>query len=386
MAITIGIPKETAPSETRVALVPAVVSVLKAAGADVHLENHAGKAAGFSNEDFAEKGAAILSDRKEVLRCDIVLHVRAYGANQNGLEDLKSYQKGQTIIGHCDPLGNSSAVKAYAEMGVNLVSMEMIPRISRAQSMDALSSQANLAGYKSVILAATHLPKIFPMMMTAAGSIRPARVFVIGAGVAGLQAIATARRLGAVVEGYDVRPEVKEQVESLGAKFVVLEIETKDSSDTGGYAKAQGDDFYKKQQELMKKVVAGSDVVITTAAIPGRKSPVLVTTPMVEAMQPGSVIVDLAAERGGNCELSKADETVQEYGVTVLGPTNLPATLPHHASQLYAKNISTLLLHLMKDGKLEWNLEDEITKGCLVASDGKVTNARIAELLSAGRA
>jgi len=261
--------------------------------------------------------------------------------------------------------------------------MELIPRITRAQSMDALSSLGTVSGYAAVILAARHLPKMFPMMMTAAGTITPARVLVIGAGVAGLQAIATARRLGAVVSGYDVRPAVREQVESLGAKFVELPLESRGAEDAGGYARAQDEEFYRKQRELMARVVAESDVVITTAAVPGKKSPVLVTAEMVAGMASGAVIVDLAAERGGNCELTRADSIVTEHGVTILGPTNLPSSVPYHASQMYAKNLTTFLKLLVKDGAIALNLEDEILRDTLLVRDGQVVHPRVREALEA---
>jgi NAD(P) transhydrogenase subunit alpha len=264
-----------------------------------------------------------------------------------------------------------------------LFSMEMMPRITRAQSMDVLSSMATIAGYKAVLLAANALPKMFPMMMTAAGTIAPAKVFVVGAGVAGLQAIASAKKLGAKVRAYDVRPAVKEQVESLGGKFVELELETDAAEDAGGYAKELGEDFYKKQREMMLTVVAESDVVITTAAIPGKKAPILVTEEMVKGMHPGSVIIDLAAERGGNCELTKAGEEVVVGGVNIIGPMNIPTTIPYHASQMYAKNIATFLLHLVDDGKLKVDTEDEITEGTLITQGGKVVNKRILEAMGA---
>jgi NAD(P) transhydrogenase subunit alpha len=272
-------------------------------------------------------------------------------------------------------------VKALQERGITSFAVELIPRISRAQSMDALSSQAAIAGYKAVLLAAGMLPKIFPMLTTAAGTIAPARVLVVGAGVAGLQAIATARRLGAIVEAYDVRPAVKEQVESLGAKFVELPLEDTAAEDTGGYAKAQDESFYRRQQETMAKVVATSDVVITTALVPGRKAPVLVSAAMVAGMAPGSVIVDLAAEQGGNCELTQADQVVIAHGVSVTGPTNLPATVPQHASQLYAKNVATFLAHLVKEGEVRLDTEDQITRETLVTRDGRVVNPRVCEAL-----
>jgi NAD(P) transhydrogenase subunit alpha len=288
---------------------------------------------------------------------------------------------GTVLIGFCNPLSGSEAVRMLAERGLITLSMELMPRITRAQSMDALSSQANLAGYKAVLVAAGMLPKIFPMLTTAAGTLAPARVLVVGAGVAGLQAIATARRLGAVVEAYDVRPAVKEQVESLGAKFVELPLEDVAGEDAGGYAKAQDESFYRRQQETMTKVVGASDVVITTALVPGRKAPVLVTEAMVAGMAPGSVIVDLAAEQGGNCELTQADKVVTAYGVSVVGAVNLPATVPQHASQMYAKNIATFLAHLVKDGEVRLDVEDQITRETLVTRDGHVVNPRVCEAL-----
>ena len=288
---------------------------------------------------------------------------------------------GQTIIGTADPLGSPQAAQQLAGKKVTLFALELIPRITRAQSMDVLSSQATIAGYRSVLLGATALPKMFPLMMTAAGTLAAAKVFVIGAGVAGLQAIATARRLGGIVSGYDVRPAVREQVESLGGRFVELELETDKSETKGGYAKAMDEEFYKKQRELMARVVGESDVVITTAAIPGKQSPLLVTAAAVEGMKPGSVIVDLAAERGGNCELSEADQQVERHGVTILGPTNLPAEVPQHASQMFSKNIVTLLLHLTKEGSLHLDLEDEITRETVAVHRGEVTNPRMREIL-----
>ena len=287
-------------------------------------------------------------------------------------------------MGMADPLGEPRAVRELADRGITAFSMELMPRITRAQSMDVLSSQATVAGYKAVLIAAERHPRMFPMLMTAAGTILPARVFVVGGGVAGLQAIATARRQGAKVEAYDVRPAVKEQVESLGAKFVELDLETGDAEDTGGYARAQDDSFYQRQREEMAKVVAVSDVVITTAAIPGRQAPVLITTDMVAGMPDGSVIVDLAAERGGNVEPSRPDEWVTVHGVTVFGPTNLPSSTPYHASQMYAKNITTFLLHMVKEGELDLDMDDEITRDTLLARQGEVVNTRVRELLDLG--
>ncbi|MCE5268265.1 MAG: Re/Si-specific NAD(P)(+) transhydrogenase subunit alpha, partial [Planctomycetaceae bacterium] len=342
----VAVPRETFPGERRVALVPASVPALIKGGMEVHVEAGAGASAGYLDEQYSDKGAKIVSSRNDLFAADIVLQVRAAGANCKAADP---YRKGQVVIGLCDPLGEPQAAAELGKQGVSLFALELLPRITRAQSMDVLSSQANIAGYRAVLLAAVALPKMFPMMITAAGTINAARVFVIGAGVAGLQAIATARRLGASVSAYDVRPAVKEQVQSLGGKFVEMQLETSGAETKGGYAQAMDDAFYKKQRELMAKVVVENDAVITTAAVPGRKSPVLVTADMVSGMAPGSVIVDLAAERGGNCELTKADERIVEHGVTILGPTNLPAELPYHASQMYAKNISTFLLNLVKD-------------------------------------
>jgi NAD(P) transhydrogenase subunit alpha len=371
----IGVPRETFADERRVALVPGVIASLKAKGAEVLVESGAGTAAGFTDSAYADKGAQVVSREQLFSDADVIAQVRAGG-------DLAGLRSGQTVVAFLDPLGSPKAMLELAATGVTAFSIELMPRITRAQSMDALSSQATVAGYKAVLVAAERLPRMFPMLMTAAGTITPARVFVLGAGVAGLQAIATAKRLGAVVEAYDVRPAVKEQVQSVGAKFVELPLETGAAEGTGGYAAAQDESFYRKQREVLAKVVAASDVVITTAAIPGQKSPVLITREMVTHMAPGSVIVDLAAERGGNCEATKADEVVEINGVTVLGPTNLPATVPYHASQMYAKNISAFLLHLMKDGVLAVDREDEITRETLVAQGGEVVHERVKKLLA----
>ncbi|MBD3869672.1 MAG: Re/Si-specific NAD(P)(+) transhydrogenase subunit alpha [Acidobacteria bacterium] len=382
--MNIGILKETFPGERRVAITPAVLSQLSKVGVTAVLEPGAGVAAGYPDAEYTQKGARLAGSRSEVFSsCEILAMVRTYGANQEaGKADLALLGAGKTVIGSCDPLGEPEAAREFAATGANLLSLELMPRITRAQSMDILSSMATIAGYKAVLLAANHLPKMFPMMMTAAGTIKPAKVFIIGAGVAGLQAISSARKLGAVVVAYDVRPAVKEQIESLGGKFVEMPLETADAEDAGGYAKDQGEDFIRKQRELMAKVVAENDVVITTAAIPGRKSPVLVTADMVKGMQPGSVIIDLAAERGGNCELTRADEIVVEHGVTILGPINLPAEIPFHASQMYSKNLTTFLLHLIdKEGNFTLNTDDEITAGTLVTQGGKVVHPRVLDLL-----
>jgi NAD(P) transhydrogenase subunit alpha len=378
----IAVPQESFPGETRVALIPAFVPALKKAGLEVVVQSSAGQRAGFSDAQYTEKGARIAQDRTELFTADVLLQVRAAGANpEAGQADLGRFRQGHVLIGMCEPLGAPQAVKQVAARGVTLFALELLPRITRAQSMDVLSSMATLAGYRAVLLAATHLPKMFPMLMTAAGTITPARVFVMGVGVAGLQAIATARRLGAVVSANDIRPAVKEQVQSLGAKFVQLELDTAEAEAKGGYAKEMGEEFLRKQRELIARVVSESDVVITTAAVPGKKAPILLTAEMVAGMSPGSVIVDVAAERGGNCELTRPGETTVEKGVTILGPVNLPAEVPYHASQMYAKNISTFLLHLVQDGQLKLDLEDEITRETLVARDGQVVNPRVRELL-----
>ena len=379
-----GVPKETFPGEKRVAQIPAGLPALAKAGIEVLVEAGAGEAAGFLDAAYQEKGARIAPNREEVFeKADVVLQVRAGGANPDvGLADLKRMRPGQVLISFLEPYSEPEAVRGLNDRKVTSFAMELIPRITRAQSMDALSSMATVAGYQAVLMAAGTLPKMFPMMMTAAGTIVPAKVFVVGAGVAGLQAIATARRLGAVVSGYDVRPVVKEQVESLGAKFVEMDLETESAEGGGGYAKEMGDEFYKRQREMMTRVLSESDVVITTAAVPGKKAPILITWEMVMAMAPGSVIVDLAAERGGNCEITKPGETVVEQGITILGPVNLPATIPYHASQMYAKNVSNLLLLLVKEGKIDLDMEDEVVRETLFTRDGEVANARVREILS----
>jgi NAD(P) transhydrogenase subunit alpha len=372
----VGVPRETWPGETRVAVIPAAVPPLVKSGLEVAVESGAGTAAGFPDEVYRSQGASVVSRGDLFRTADILLQVRATPVDSSLL------RSGQTLIGFADPLGNPEAVHQLAPSGINLFSMELMPRITRAQSMDALSSMATIAGYKAVLLAANTLPRMFPMLMTAAGTISPARVFIMGAGVAGLQAISTARRLGAKVEAYDVRPAVKEQVQSLGAKFVELPLESADAEDKGGYAKAQDESFYRRQREMMLKIVAASDVVITTALIPGKRAPILLTTEMVEKMAPGSVVVDLAAERGGNCELTKPDEIVVHRGVTILGPSNPPSLVPYHASQMYSKNITTFLAHLLgKDGSgqsvLPINTDDEITRETLLTRLGAVVHPRV---------
>jgi NAD(P) transhydrogenase subunit alpha len=379
----VGVPKETFPGEARVALVPGVVAPLAKAGLEVTVETGAGTLAGFPDEQYQAQGARLTASRAELFsQADIIVQVRGLGANPAaGQTDLELFRPGQTLIGFMEPLSEPAAIKALAGRGVTAFAMELIPRITRAQGMDALSSMATIAGYKAALLAAAQLPRMFPMLMTAAGTIKPARVFVIGAGVAGLQALATARRLGAVVEGYDIRPAVREQVESVGAKFIELPLEAAGAEAQGGYARAMDAEFYRRQGELMLKVVAASDVVITTAAVPGRRAPVLVTAEMVAAMAPGSVIVDLAAERGGNCELTKPGESVVEHGVTILGPLNLPSTVPYHASQMYARNITALLRHLTNEGRLDLSTEDEITREAMVTREGEVMHPRVREAL-----
>ena len=380
----IGVPKETFPGERRVSIIPAELPRLTKLNASVLIEKGAGEAAGFPDQKYTENGATVVETTAELFsRSDLITQVRGYGANPAATEEeLSLFRPGQSLISFLNPLGEPARAQVLAERGVTALSMELIPRITRAQSMDALSSMATIAGYKAVLLAANELPKLFPMMMTAAGSLTPARVFVLGVGVAGLQAIATAKRLGAVVEAYDIRPEVKEQVQSVGGKFVELELETDEAGDEGGYAKEQSDRFIQRQQELLATHIRAADVIITTAAIPGRKAPILVTEAQMEGMRPGSVLVDLAAETGGNCELTRAGETVIHKGVHILGPANLPSQMPQHASQMYARNLSTFLAHLTDEqGRLNLDMSDEITANTLVCSEGVVVNERVKKLL-----
>jgi len=380
----VGIPRETYPGERRVALVPIVIPNLAKAGMEVIVEAGAGAAAGFLDSDYAAKGAKIIANRAEIFAsADIIVQMLCYGSNdQTGRADLPLFRRNQVLIGFLRPMGSLQTVQEIAASGVTSFSVELMPRTTRAQSMDALSSMGTMCGYKAVLIAADTLPKILPMLTTAAGTITPARVLVIGAGVAGLQAIATARRLGAVVSAYDLRPASKEQVQSLGARFVELPIEAKDAQDASGYAKAQDEEFYRRQRELLGKVIAESDVVITAAVVPGKKSPVLVTEEMVKGMAPGSVIVDLAAERGGNCELTKSGEKIMVHGVSIIGYFNFASTVPHNASQMYARNISAFLQLLVKDGKLQLNLEDDIIKSTLLTEGGEVVNPRVREYFS----
>lgn len=375
----VAVLKETFPGERRVALVPASVGPLVKAGLEVSVESAAGEASGCPDDAYRAAGATIVS-REDAFAADCLLTVRTCGANAAGWPaDRDRLRPGVVLIGMCDPLGMPDSCREAADRGATLFALELVPRITRAQSMDVLSSQANIAGYRAVLLAANTLPRIFPMMTTAAGTVTPAKVLILGAGVAGLQAIATAKRLGAQVSAYDVRPAVKEQVQSLGAKFVELAIEAGSSEAAGGYAKAMGEDFYARQRELLGRVVAESDVVICTALIPGQKAPVLVTREMVAKMRPGSVIVDLAAERGGNCEGSVPDEKTLVDGVTILGPTNLPAEVPVHTSQLYAKNVATFLAHLAKLGLPAVALDDEICRDTLVARGGQLVHPKVRE-------
>ena len=378
----VGVVKESFPGERRVALVPSVVPILAKASLEVMIEAGAGWEAGYPDQSFTEKGAKVAPNRASVFAsADIVAQVLCYGSNdKTGHADVPLMRRDQVLVGFVRPLGAKEAVQEIAASGAMAFSVELMPRTTRAQSMDALSSMATISGYKAVLAAANILPRIFPMLTTAAGTITPGRVLIIGVGVAGLQAIATAKRLGAVVSGYDLRPAVKEQVQSLGARFVELAVEAKDAQDSGGYAKAQDEAFYARQRELLGKVVAESDVVITTAVVPGKKAPVLVTKEMVAAMAPGSVIVDLAAERGGNCELTRPEETTVVNGVTIVGEINLASTVPYHASQMYARNLVAFLTLLAKGGKLNINMQDDIIRETLLTRGGEVVNVRVREI------
>jgi NAD(P) transhydrogenase subunit alpha len=412
VSLIVGVPKEIAPGERRVAMVPRAFAALQKSGAELLVEPGAGLASGYPDAEYVDKGARLAAGRNELFAAaDVLLFVRTPGTWQavpaggspagDGAKptppgtsggaaapdpDLARLRPGQVVIGFADPLSQAAASRELATRGVSAFAMEMMPRITRAQGMDALSSMATVAGYKAVLLAADALPRLFPMLMTAAGTVTPARVLVIGAGVAGLFAAATARRLGAVVSAYDVRPAAREQVESVGAKFVSLPLETSGSEDRGGYAKEMDADFYRRQRELMTGAVKEHDVVITTAAVPGKRAPVLVTAEMVAGMAPGSVIVDVAAERGGNCELTRPGETVIEHQVTILGPLNLAATVPYHASQLYARNVASFLGHLLRDVKpaaapLPLDTADEITRETLITHGGEVVHERVRQLL-----
>jgi NAD(P) transhydrogenase subunit alpha len=367
----VGVPKEVVSGERRVALVPELVSKLAQAGAEVVVQAGAGTAAGFLDALYAEKGARLESDVFN--QADVLLKVQPPTA-----DEILKMQEGSTLIGFLQPYTNTAQIKALAARKVTAFSMELMPRIARAQAMDALSAMSTIAGYKAVLIAASRLPRFFPLFMTAAGTMKPARVFVVGAGVAGLQAIATARRLGAIVEAYDTRPTVKEQVESLGAQFVELDLETRDAEDKGGYAKVQSEEFYKGQREMMARHVTGADVVITTALVPGRRAPVLITEEMVRGMRAGSVLVDLAAEQGGNCALTEPGQEAVKHGVTIVGPTNLPSTMAYHASQMYARTVVNFLTYLLRDGGMNLNLDDELIRGPLVTHQGEIVHPAVA--------
>ena len=375
----VGVPAESHPDERRVALVPAVIPTLLGTGAEVLVERGAGSKAGFADTAYAEQGARLAADREELFASsDVLLQVRGFSADQT---DLALMRAGQVLVGLLNPLGAPMVVRALAERGVDAFALELLPRIGRAQRMDALTSMASVSGYKAALLAAGTLTRMYPLMMTAAGTITPARVLIVGAGVAGLQAIATARRLGAVVRAYDVRPAARQEVESLGARFVELELETATAEGAGGYAQAMGEEFYRRQRELMTTLVAESDAVITTAAVPGRRAPVLVTEEAIREMRPGSVVVDLAAETGGNCELTRPGETVEVHGVTIAGPVDLAATVPYDASQMYARNVTAFLGSLLEDGAIQLDLEDEILRETLLTHNGEVVHPRVRDLL-----
>jgi len=365
MRMIASVPKETAPDEQRVALVPELVPRLTKAGLEVIVQSGAGESAGFFDAAYEGKGARLEAEVFD--KADVVLKVQP-----PTIDEIGRMNEDSILIGFLQPYTNATAVKALVARKITAFSMELMPRITRAQSMDALSAMSTVAGYKAVLIAASRLPRFFPLLMTAAGTITPARVFVIGAGVAGLQAIGTAKRLGAVVEAYDTRPAVKEQVESLGAKFAELGLAAKDAEDKSGYAKAQSKEFYQKQQEMMSRYVAAADVVIPTALVPGQRAPILITEEMVRGMRAGSVIVDLAAEQGGNCALTEAGREIVRHGVMIIGPMNLPSTVPFQASEMYARTVTNYLVHLLKDGKPHLDLGDELTRGPLVTHRGEV--------------
>jgi len=374
----VGVPKETFPGERRVAISPVSLPALAKSGIEVMVESGAGEQAGYPDSAYVNKGATIVYSRATVFAADAIAQVRAAGENLiNGADDLQWMRPGQWIIASCDALSNRKATEAIAKTGASLFALELIPRITRAQSMDILSSQATIAGYRAVLTAAMELHKLFPMMMTAAGTLTAAKVFVLGAGVAGLQAIATSKRMGGIVYGYDLRTACREQVESLGGKFVELQIVSSNSEDKGGYAKAMDEEFYRQQREQLAQTVAQCDVVITTAAIPGRKSPLLVTAEAVRSMQPGSVVIDLAAQRGGNCALTKADQRVVDSGVTILGPTNIASDASYHASLMFGNNVTKFLQNMVKEGQASINMEDEIVRETIVTRDGQVIHPKL---------
>ena len=376
MPLSIGVPHESAPDERRVALTPDVAGRLIKKGAVVTVERGAGTPASFPDADYEAAGCH-LADRASALGQDVVTTVQGIPET-----DLSQLQQGSLVIGLLRPLDDTAAMERYANAGTTALAMELVPRITRAQKMDALSAMSTVAGYKAVLLAADVLPKFFPLLTTAAGTVRPAKVLILGAGVAGLQALATARRLGGVTAAYDVRPAAREQVESVGASFIELELDTADSEDKRGYAKALSEDQQARQIELLGEHIAEHDVVITTALIPGRAAPLLITQQGVEGMKPGSVIVDLAAANGGNCALTQADETVDHDGVTILGPTNLAAGMPLHASQMYARTVSALLLDYLTDEGFNLDLEDEVLQSAIVTHGGSVVNERVKGLLT----
>ncbi|WP_204152354.1 Re/Si-specific NAD(P)(+) transhydrogenase subunit alpha [Leptolyngbya sp. CCY15150] len=376
----IAVARETVMGERRVALIPDTVSRLVKQGLEVLLEAGAGEAAYFSDADYEAAGATIISDTAQLwAEADVLLKVSP-PQDHDGYAETSQLREGATLIGFLNPLGHPEGIQSLARRRITAFSMELIPRTSRAQSMDALSSQASVAGYKAALIAATALPKYFPMLTTAAGTIRPAKVFVMGAGVAGLQAIATARRLGAVVEAFDIRPAVKEEVQSLGAKFVEVPLDEETVAE-GGYAREVSEAAKERSRQVVAAHIAQADAVITTAQVPGKKAPLLVTEEMIAGMKPGSVIVDLAADQGGNCAYTQAGRDVVRHGVTIIGPTNLPASVPVHSSQLYAKNILTLLNHLIKDGDLQLNFEDDIIAAACVTYEGDIRNTRIKDAL-----
>ena len=379
----VAIPKETFPGENRVALVPANTRALAKAGVEIAVESGAGVGALQQDEAYISQGAKVEDDRAWLLsRADTVLMVRGPGADSDFPQsDLDALRPGAALIAFLEPLAEPELMKSLAGRNLTLFAMDLIPRVTRAQQMDTLSSMATLAGYKAVLLAAQAVPRMFPLMMTAAGTLTSAKVFVIGAGVAGLQAIATARRLGAVVEAYDLRPTVKEQVESLGARFIELDRKADEAETSGGYAREQTDDFYRVQRELLSAHLAKSDVVITTAAVPGKRAPILISRDIFENLRPGSVVIDLAAEKGGNCSLTKPGEQTVVDGVTIIGPINLPSQVPLHASQMYSKNITTFLRFLLKDGGLNVDTSDEIIRESLVAHGGRLVNPAVLKAL-----
>jgi len=373
----VGVPGETEEDENRVALIPPVAEDLIGEGHEVVIASGAGEGSDWFDSDYEEVGCEVVDDRTEVFdEADIVLRVSDLGASDD--PEVDAYAEGQIVVGLLGPYSiEEDDMDTLAEKNVSAFALELMPRVSRAQSMDALSSMASIGGYKATVLAADELPEMFPMEMTAAGTVQPADVFVIGAGVAGLKAIATSERLGASTRGHDVRLEVKQEVESLGADFVELELPTEGSGDDEGYAVEMGEEFYEEQRRQMERVVPESDVLITTAAIPGRPAPEIVTTEMIEEMDEGSVVVDLAAETGGNCEPTVADEVVEHEGVKVFGPTNLPSRVSHTASQLYSNNLKSFIDNLTEDGELDMDLEDEIIDSTLLTHDGEVRNPHL---------